>query len=137
MTLFVLFIGLIAFGSLSPPKSLPTILRIPNIDKVIHFMMYFVFCLLGIWAKDKRTYKKSRLMGQQIKLNGQAPDLADFLIVLLVAILWGIIMEVAQHLMGFGRSYSMFDLIANILGAFVGSSFYYFLFIRHSGEHIP
>lgn len=127
MIVFVLFIGLIAFGSLSPPKHFPTILRIPHIDKLIHFMMYFVFCLLGIWAKDKRSYNKSVTS----KLNGKAPSITDFILILTTAILWGIIMEVTQYLMGFGRSYSMLDLIANILGALIGSCLYYLLFIKY------
>lgn len=121
IAVFLFFLGLIAFGSLTPPKSFPKLLSIPHFDKVVHFLMYFIFCILGIWAKDKRVWQNSIY-------KGTTPVLRDYIFILFIAIVWGLLMEVAQYLMGFGRSYSSLDLLANTTGAISGTVLYFIQF---------
>lgn len=69
-------------------------INIENGDKAIHFALFFIFTLLGFAAKY--FYKN-----QQIWLY-------PFLI--------GLLIEILQHFIGWGRSFDVWDLVANSLG---------------------
>jgi VanZ family protein len=92
--------------SLLPPQDLPKIPLFRGADKVIHFMMYFVFSILFCWAlRTERHY--SRLF---------------FIVVLTIG--WGVLMEFIQFSMRMGRSFSWYDISANSLGVLVGIVIY-------------
>jgi len=131
---FFIYLAAIVFASLSPPANIPKIIYIPYIDKVIHFLMYLGFCLIAVWAMDKRVYKS----GMYLLENRNLPRLILF--VLFMAIAWGLVMELFQRFMALGRHYSIYDLLANIAGAFVGTTIYYSLFGRKNRDtvsHVP
>ena len=90
--LFILATLIIIYESLVPSNSTATI---NHFDKIAHFGAYFVLMVLAAFA-----YPKSRL----IYLTG-------FVIIIGAAI------EAAQGLMNLGRSASLGDLAANMLGA--------------------
>ena len=48
--LVILYIGCIAALSLLPPQNLPKVQLFQGADKVVHFMMYLIFSVLGCWA---------------------------------------------------------------------------------------
>jgi VanZ family protein len=117
--IFVAYLAAIIYASLTPPSGMPRLISIPYIDKVVHFTMYFGFCLIGLWVLDKRNYSQQGIRME--KFNWV------YVITLTMAISWGIVMEIFQRVMAIGRHYSVLDLIANILGALAGTAIYYYL----------
>ena len=90
--LFILAVFIITYESLVPTDSTATI---NHFDKIVHFGAYFILMALAAFA-----YPKSRL----IYLTGGV-------------IIIGAAIEAAQGLMNIGRSASLGDLLANMLGA--------------------
>lgn len=116
---FAGYINVIAFASLTPPRNIPKFIYFPNIDKVVHFVMYLGFCILAAWSCDNRRY-----LFRENHYSGKS-RLWIYPLVLFLAISWGLLMEIFQRLMAIGRHYSMLDLLANILGALIGVILYY------------
>ena len=75
---------------------------VPGNDKLVHFVFYFVFTLLWNFALEKK-----------IK-NGSL----KFLVVI-VAIIYGIIIEILQEVLTRYREADIFDVMANSAGAFL------------------
>ncbi|WP_353148924.1 VanZ family protein [Flavobacterium sp.] len=93
---------LIIYLCLNDVSNLPTI-SIKNIDKIIHFVFYFV--LVFLWIKGmKRT------------------SMYRFLIVVVLAIFLGIGIEFLQKYCTPKRTFDWYDIVANSLGAI--SSFF-------------
>ena len=88
---------LIFYLCLNDVQSLPTI-PIENIDKIIHFIFYFVFVFL--WIKSIKHI-----------------SLRYFLIVLFIALCLGISIEFLQEKFTKNRAFDWYDIIANALGA--------------------
>jgi len=143
---FVSYVTVIAFASLTPPSNIPKFIYFPNIDKVVHFTMYLGFCILAAWSCDNRRYpvRYGFYSGARTMKSG-LPDPSSVVkdghysgarklwiypLVLILAISWGLLMEIFQRLMAIGRHYSMLDLLANISGALIGIIFYYLVFGR-------
>ena len=104
--LLVLYVGFIAALSLLPPQDLPKVPLFPGADKMIHFMMYFIFSMLSCWAlKTEKHYFR-------------------LLLIILATIGWGMFMELVQLEMHRGRSFSFYDMVANGLGVSVGVLIY-------------
>jgi len=120
--IFAAYLSAIVFASLTPPSGLPRFVAIPNIDKVIHFTMYFGFCLIGVWVLDKRVYTKHK--DEELHQRWIYP------LILSLAISWGVVMEIFQRVMAVGRHYSVYDLVANILGAITATALYYYFMGR-------
>lgn len=118
--IFVLYLFAIAYASLSPPEGIPQLFYFPHIDKVVHFIMYFGFSLLGLWTLDKSKIVEGKVIGR----NNQ---LWLYLKVLLMAIMMGFAIEIFQRLMPFGRMYSLYDMYANTTGALLGTGLYYLI----------
>lgn len=78
---------------------------------------------------DTRIYSR----GQPLSDNSHLPGI--FLIVFVLAVFWGITMELFQRSMAIGRHYSIYDLFANIAGAAFGTILYYILFGRKKQGH--
>jgi len=78
---------------------------IPYQDKVIHMGVYFVAAVLmmyGIGGRGGRTF------------------LTGVVYTLIFCIMWGGMLEYLQDVMSRGRHFEIFDIIANIIGAFLG-----------------
>lgn len=100
--LVMLYVGCIMALSLLPPQDFPQIPLFEGADKVVHFMMYFIFSILFSWSvKTELNY--SRLF-----------------LILPGTIGWGIFMEIMQLNMHIGRSFSWYDIMANSIGVVVG-----------------
>lgn len=84
--------------------------QIPHADKALHFMLYAITCALFVvvFRKPLRT-KKTSLYG-----------------VLLISIAasagYGLLMEAVQSFIP-GRSFSLWDEAANVLGAVAGAAY--------------
>jgi VanZ family protein len=75
-------------------------------DKAVHIVMYLV---LSVFIINTLTHR-NRL-----------------LIALIISVLFGIVIEALQEVMGLGRQFSIFDILANFLGASLGLTGYYFI----------
>lgn len=84
------------------------VLQLPFKDKVVHFMFYFVFVILWCLGLKEKT-KNFRVK------------------VLLVAVFYGIIIEVLQHAVTINRTADFYDVLANSLGALL--AFFVFPFL--------
>lgn len=83
--------------------------NIPYADKITHFFFYFVFALLGCLFLRERTRG-------EIKLSKAVG------IILLLAIGYGIFIEVLQYAITTDRMAEIGDVLANSIGAFLGIS---------------
>lgn len=106
--LLFIYLGCIMALSLLPPQDLPKIQLFKGADKVIHFMMYLIFSILGCWALKA---EKNR---------------SGIWLILPVTIGWGILMEFIQLEMRTGRAFSWYDIQANTAGVAVGILIYVF-----------
>ena len=88
---------LIFYLCLNDMPSLP-IVPIENIDKIIHFVFYFVFVFL--WIKSINPI-----------------SIYYFLIVVLIAIILGITIEFLQEKFTQNRVFDWYDILANSMGA--------------------
>lgn len=94
---------LILFLSFKSTSSIPNI-DIPNIDKVVHFMFYFVFVFL--WYRYLFFRKKA--------------SRRNVFVLATVAIIIGILIEIGQGYFTETRQSDVFDVMANSLGTIVG-----------------
>jgi len=78
------------------------LINIPNIDKVVHFGMYFSLMSVIIFENRKTLIKTSRLF-----LTG------------LIPLFYGILMEILQATLTVTRTGSVFDALANGAGILV------------------
>jgi len=116
--LVVLYACSITALSLLPPQDLPTVPLFEGADKVVHFLMYFIFSFLLCWAlKTENKFQR-------------------WLLVIPVAIGWGIFMEYTQLSMHLGRSFSWYDILANGFGVMGGVAIYKFGLILSSAKKI-
>ena len=100
--LFFSYLLLITALSLMPSKDMPDMKLFKHADKLIHCLMYsgFTFLLLNAWK------------GYFIERN-------KWLIPIAIAC-WGIGMEFLQSTKTIGRSFDLWDEVANIMGFFPG-----------------
>ena len=98
-TFIIAFLSLVTIGNFG--SNIP----IPNKDKVVHVVLYFVFVVLWSFYKNKTNYTKK---------TGST--------ILLFAIVYGILMEVTQYFTA-TRSPDFNDILANTFGAFLGLLF--------------
>lgn len=98
----LLYVGCVAALSLLPMNDLPHIHEFRGFDKIVHFCMYFGLSGLLAWA-GKTELRYARLF-----------------LIIASTVGWGLFMEVMQLEMHLGRSFSWFDMIANISGVFSG-----------------
>jgi len=110
----LIWIGLICYGLYLPAANLPKkpFLEIPYFDKIIHFGLFFVLCLLLF--KPLKILKKNHLL--------LAPA---------ISISLGAVFEVTQQLISSTRNSNIWDFIANCLGILTSLGFYY-LFIYNT-----
>ena len=121
---------LIAVASLVNGDSLPdkSLFDDLPIDKFIHVIMYFTwtFTFIYEWGLYRRFGNKKGMIKEKITrfmenirdldLNIELPIIAFVL-----ALFLGLVMELSQYFLGQGRSFENMDIIANIIGAMLGT----------------
>ena len=80
----------------------------PHFDKLVHGLFYAVMSFLLAKSMIRKSMPNS-------------------LVALLFSASYGIFMEVMQQTLGAGRHFDNFDIIANIIGALIGTTFFYSL----------
>ena len=107
--LVIVYVGCIAALSLLPPQDFPQLPLFEGFDKVVHFMMYFIFSLLFSWAmKTELNYLR-------------------LLLIIPITIGWGVFMEIMQLEMHLGRSFDLYDMLANSIGVSFGILIFVFV----------
>ncbi|WP_262710884.1 VanZ family protein [Maribacter algarum] len=89
--------------------------NIPHADKIVHFVFYFVACILGTFFLRERT-------------KGNLPFKKAVVIMILGTIFFGILMEVLQYSMTVTRTGDLLDGLANTTGSFCGGILMKFYF---------
>lgn len=97
---------IIAFLSLATLGNLGGSISIPNKDKIVHFIMYFIFVILWALYRNTKEYKSK-----------------TGLIIALIAISYGGLIEIFQELFTSTRCADFFDFLANSTGALLGMFF--------------
>jgi VanZ family protein len=101
----IFWTAVITWLSLVSFEKVPSVsISIPGKDKVVHFFFYFFFVFLWTKALDLRERKQQ-------------------LIVLVIAIIYGIIIEVFQDVFTLTRTADYLDVVANSIGAISGLVF--------------
>jgi len=104
---FVIWAVLVTVGSLMPLDA-ESIELFPHSDKVVHGIFYMIMSYLLLKSMIRKSVPNS-------------------LVALIFSASYGIFMEVLQHTLGGGRHFDIFDIIANIIGALIGTSLFYVL----------
>ncbi|WP_345741371.1 VanZ family protein [Maribacter aquivivus] len=110
--MFVTFSSLFSFSGIGTSR-----FNIPHMDKAVHFTFYAVMVVLGYLAIPKSKEEgvgRSKLLWY----------------IVLFAVLYGIIIEVIQHVATADRHGDPLDALANSTGAIVGMLAVRFLFFR-------
>lgn len=106
MTTVLIWLAMVFFLSVMPTEGGPT--PFEGADKAVHFILYFITCLLFyVELKKKQAYARSLVLA------------------VLLSSLYGYAMEVAQSYTD-ARTYSLADESANIAGALAGAAFLHF-----------
>jgi len=80
------------------PADAENLTMFSHADKLAHSLFYLGFTFLLGWCVKLARWK-----------------------LVLSATLYGILMEILQEWMGWGRIFDMFDILANIIGALIGT----------------
>ena len=109
----LLWLVIICYALFIPAGDLPIkpFLKIPHFDKMVHFGLFFVFCLFLL-----RPLKRI-----QLKYYLLAP---------LISIFLSAVLEISQHVISNSRSSDIKDFIANSLGVLAAVVFFY-LFVSN------
>ena len=107
----IIWLGLICYGLFIPATNLPKkpFLVIPHFDKLVHFGLFFIFCLL-LYVPFKK-----------IRMN-------HLIFAPLTALILSAALETVQHLISSSRSSNFYDFLANTAGILV-SVIYFQYFI--------
>lgn len=101
-TILITILSLITIGNIGES------IAISGKDKYVHFSFYFVFTILWILFFKYKQFSNLK-------------------IVLLIAIIYGILMEIFQGIFTTSRHPDIYDVVANSFGALVG---YYLMTIK-------
>ena len=107
-TVWILVI-LIFSTVLKPNISVEENILFPHADKVAHFGMYFILQLLLMFQYENRIFKRKEFK------------------VFISVCTYGVLLEGFQHFFLAERFFEIFDIIANITGAFTGILFFHFI----------
>ena len=101
-TLILILLSLIPIPDLGFPS-----FKLLELDKLIHIIMYSTFTL--IWGLKIENFSKRKL------------EISSYLI------LFGLGLEILQHLLPFGRYFDLGDFVANSIGVLFGIFILYYL----------
>lgn len=110
--MFVTWSSLFSFSD----DSLPSF-NIPHLDKLVHFTFYFVAVMLGVLFFRERT-KGEMMLRKTLVIN------------FFSMVVFGIVIEVIQHVFALSRMGDIFDALSNSIGALCGAWTIKFLFSR-------
>ena len=113
----IIWLTIIFYGLFIPSSSLPKkpFFAIPHFDKMVHFGLFFIFCLL-LFVPFKKLKTKYMLV---------AP---------LVAIILSAILETTQHIISPTRSSNFFDFMAITTGILASIIVFHFLISERKWE---
>ena len=105
----LIWLAIICYGLFSPPSGLPVkpFLKIPHFDKLVHFGLFFVFCLL-LFVPFKKLNKNHLIIAPVISFIAAA------------------VLEYAQHIITTYRSSNFYDFLANSAGIAASVFFFHF-----------
>ena len=103
----ILWAAFILYLSLISGNSLPKI-KIPNIDKVVHFTFYFVLVAFMFYGWRKQNSFLFLHKNPLVKI-------------VCIAITYGFCIEIMQHEFTTTRHFDLLDVFANSTGAIAGS----------------
>jgi len=104
LTLF--YLGILITLSLMPSDDVPDVSLFEGFDKFVHVCLYLGFAWLLCWSLNVENRP------------------AVYHLILLLSFTWGIVMEIFQYMMHFGRGFEWFDIISNTSGALIGIIIY-------------
>jgi len=110
--MFVAFFSLFSFSDVDTSR-----FTIPHLDKAVHFTFYFIMVLLAFFAKTRGKSSQRT-----------TPKLLWYIV--LFTIVYGMIIEVLQHVATVDRHGDLLDALANSMGAIAGMLVLRFLFLR-------
>jgi VanZ family protein len=113
----IIWLALICYGLFIPANELPTkpFLSIPYFDKIVHFGLFFILCLLLF-----RPFKKLRLN--------------PYLFAPSVSLLLAALLEVVQQTISSSRSSNLYDFMANTAGILASIVFFRFFVANRKWE---
>jgi VanZ family protein len=105
----LIWLALICYGLYLPASRLPEkpFLNIPYFDKIVHFIFFFVLCLLLF--RPLKILKKNHLF--------LAPAISIF---------FGAVFEFTQQFISSTRNSNIYDFLTNCIGIAVAWGIYYF-----------
>ncbi len=109
----LLWLAIICYALFIPADDLPLepFFNIPYFDKMVHFGLFFVFCLFLL-----RPLKRLRLK--------------YYLLAPLISIILSALLEFSQHVLSNSRSSDIKDFIANSFGV-IASVVFFYLFVSN------
>ncbi|MDC6367272.1 MULTISPECIES: VanZ family protein [Flavobacteriaceae] len=114
---WVLFITILSLFSFSGLELDTGEINIPYADKIVHFVFYLVFAVLGCLFLRERS-KGTMKLGKTL------------IYILLVAVGYGIFIEILQYTITVDRMAEFGDILANTIGAIAGISFIWWYFSK-------
>jgi VanZ family protein len=101
----IIYTLLITTVLLIPSTEIPRI-KVSFIDKIAHVLIHGCLSLIWLWY---------RFSGDKCHIS-----LKNVFVVLFICFSYGVVIEVAQHLLTLTRSFDIFDIVANGLGSLLG-----------------
>ncbi len=98
----------------TPGKDLPELgswTDLIQLDKIVHICTFGLMALLFMKATDHRSYASPQKKQWALKIS-------------LAAAVWGLTIEFIQHFWIPGRSFDLFDVVADAVGAALAFLFY-------------
>jgi VanZ family protein len=110
----LLYLAVVLVLTFLPSKSIPQWDLFPGFDKLVHVCMYFGVTIMASWtfhAEEK---------------------LKRIIYIVLLATLWGLLMEFMQLFMDAGRAFEWMDELSNSAGVVTGAVLYAWMGIHHA-----
>ena len=101
-TLILIILSLVPVPDLGLPR-----FKLLELDKLIHFIMYLIFAM--IWGLKVENFLERKM------------EISAYLI------LFGLVLEILQHVLPFGRYFDLGDFVANSIGVLFGVFILYYL----------
>ncbi len=113
--------ALITFLSLNSFSEFQDVgIEIPNLDKIVHFIFYFVATVLGCLFVRERT-------------RGNAQFVRTMLVTGFIILIYSILIEIMQASYTVDRSGELLDIMANFLGVLIALFTVNYLFSPKTG----
>lgn len=114
LSLSLVYTAVLTVVSILEKDSLPPVPLFPMQDKLAHFIAYFILAVLwgAYWLRKRH-------------LRYWYPFI---LVLMLAALIYGTIIEVLQGEITQSRSADVYDILANSLGMFIGSTVIFYIF---------